>query len=75
MERAEFHCLLNDSMSISVWTTNEETERMYQTVRTILPFRRSWSQDKLTLAGRVYLEFLIEKLYGEVFNYSILVNL
>ena len=53
-------------MSVSVWTRYNVTQTMYQTVRGILPFRKSWSPEKLALAGRVYLQLLIDKLYGEV---------
>jgi ribosomal protein L16 Arg81 hydroxylase len=58
------------SMSVSVWTSFEVTQNMYKTVRTILPFKSSWSKDKIALSGRLYLEALIDSLYGQVLSIS-----
>jgi len=56
---------LTTSMSVSVWTSFEITQKMYQTVRSILPFKSSWSKNKIALGGRIYLQILLDSLYGE----------
>jgi predicted enzyme involved in methoxymalonyl-ACP biosynthesis len=51
-------------MSVSVWSRFNETQVMHEAARTVLPLKRSWSPEKLYLAGRVYLTMLIDELDG-----------
>jgi len=53
---------LSLSMSVSVWTKFPETQTMYQTVRSVLPFQRDWPRSRMLFAGKIYLEMLIDML-------------
>jgi len=56
---------LTHSMSVSVWTRYPETISMYGTVRSSLPFERSWNKTMLVTAGKLYLRLLLDSLDGE----------
>lgn len=57
---------LSISISVSVWTKFNETQFMHDTVRSPLPFKSSWPPEKTALAGRIFLEMILDKLYGKV---------
>ena len=50
---------LTNSMSISVWTPFTETKAMHQVTKSALPFRASWSRQKLQAAGWIYIRELL----------------
>lgn len=56
---------LSTSISVSIWTRFEETQVMHQSIRYQLPFKSSWPKQKLALAGRMFLEMLLDRLDGE----------
>jgi ribosomal protein L16 Arg81 hydroxylase len=55
---------LDLSFSVSVWTFVNEVEEMWSVVRKPFPFRTRWSPRTLQYATRVFIEKIVDGLYG-----------
>ncbi|PRP80005.1 hypothetical protein PROFUN_12292 [Planoprotostelium fungivorum] len=56
---------LTTSMSVSIWSRYPEVQRMWELEKLPLPFQSHWSPRRLALAGRIFLEILINNVIGE----------
>lgn len=56
---------LDVSISVSVWSKSVDTKAMWEVEKQPVPLKRVWSDEKKLLGARLYLEAVIDQIYGE----------